>query len=103
MNIYNMIEESIDTFPVYEIDGISFTIYAVSCDKNIITDEESITFILHASIHIDNIHKKHIIKATNKIKHFLVNHFDKLIAYKESWGEDGITFNVEYIGDKKEQ
>jgi len=101
-SIYDILQEKINIFPIYKINNISFTIYPIEYSNDVFGYKENIKFQLEVSKRIIDISKKDIIKATNKMKKFLITYFNNIISYEEKWDRDEIIFNIECYGTKDE-
>ena len=103
-SIYDILKGRIETLPIYKINDVEYTIVPIEITQpNIFTYEENICFQLDSSSRITDISKKDLIKITNKIKKFLINHFDRISEYSEDWESDNIRFSITYFyqGDYK--
>lgn len=97
-SIHEVLKGRIKTFPVYKVNNLEYTIYPTDISiGNILSHEERICFELDTSKRIIDIPKIDLIKISNKIKKFLLNHFDKIIEYDENWDRDNICFTITYF------
>lgn len=96
---HEIIKDRINKFPIYKINNLEYTIYPIEIAMSAfaLQTEEEIYFELETSKRICDISKKDLIKATTKIKNFLLNHFDYVIEYTESWDRESVKFKIKYF------